>query len=212
MNSGHFTVHWDQIRKSITNLFHPGICCVGHWSWIVAKGFVCKILPLLCFWRLGRVDCSGRCISGAMWWNHSRLQLLPTIHCQLCKWPMSHAILCNKKWIKQLSRPCTNLSLFLYVCILVCVFFDFCLLVIQVLKKILDYTSKHQLHPIKWLFFYHWLVCPWISVEKIILILTNFLVSFFSSDFSGKILKSKMYAEVTWPPPYTNKFRKVFFT
>jgi hypothetical protein len=45
--------------------------------------------------------------------------------------------------------------------------------------------------------FYHRLVCPWISFEQINLTLTNFFISFFSSDFSGKILKSKMTAEVT---------------
>jgi hypothetical protein len=38
--------------------------------------------------------------------------------------------------------------------------------------------------------FYHLLVCPWISVEKII------LNPFFPSYFSGKILKSKMAVEV----------------
>jgi hypothetical protein len=45
--------------------------------------------------------------------------------------------------------------------------------------------------------FYHLLVCPWISVENIILTLTNYFISFFSLDFAGKILKSKMAAEVT---------------
>jgi hypothetical protein len=45
--------------------------------------------------------------------------------------------------------------------------------------------------------FYHLFVCPWISVEKIILTLTNYFISVFSSDFSGKILKSKMAAEIT---------------
>jgi hypothetical protein len=45
--------------------------------------------------------------------------------------------------------------------------------------------------------FNHLLVCPWISVEEIILTLANIFISFFSSDFSGKILKSKMAAEVT---------------
>jgi hypothetical protein len=39
--------------------------------------------------------------------------------------------------------------------------------------------------------FYHLPVCPWISGEKIILTLTNFLYPFFQI-FQGKILKSKM--------------------
>jgi hypothetical protein len=47
--------------------------------------------------------------------------------------------------------------------------------------------------------FYHLLVCPWISVEKIILTLTNFLYPFFLQIFQ-EILKSKMAAEVTLPP------------
>jgi hypothetical protein len=54
-------------------------------------------------------------------------------------------------------------------------------------------------------------VCPWISVEKIILTLTNFFISFFSSDFSRKILKSKMAAEVTWPPLSQKNSKRIFF-
>jgi hypothetical protein len=53
--------------------------------------------------------------------------------------------------------------------------------------------------------FYHLLVCPWISVEKIILTLTNCFISFFSSE-----IQDGCRGHMT--TPFTKKFKKVFFT
>jgi hypothetical protein len=60
--------------------------------------------------------------------------------------------------------------------------------------------------------FYHLpvLVCPWISVEKIILTLTNFFISFFSSDFSGENSEIQDGCRGHMTTPFTKKFKKFY--